>query len=194
MQGIYLIEVTRVGKTPLRYIGRSENIERRRTVGHRNSLRRGDHHNNHLQRAYDKYGEEAVIFTELCQMDDASEEEVREAETRFIWAYRFAASFSAEELEGAGWPPDAFECCNRADGSGGSSLVARELPGHQDAMYSRYKGVTFDKTRGKWVALIKHKGTQYGKRFDTELEAAQWRDAKADELYGVGVGYRNLAT
>jgi group I intron endonuclease len=50
--GIYCILNTHNGK---RYVGQSDDLPRRRTV-HFSLLRRGLHHNEHLQRAYMKYG------------------------------------------------------------------------------------------------------------------------------------------
>lgn len=50
--GIYCILNTHNGK---RYIGQSDNLPRRRTV-HFSLLHRGLHHNEHLQRAFAKYG------------------------------------------------------------------------------------------------------------------------------------------
>lgn len=46
--------------------------------------------------------------------------------------------------------------------------------GYTNAMYSKYKGVSFDKTRKNkpWYAKISIQGTYYKKNFDTELEAA----------------------
>ena len=50
---------------------------------------------------------------------------------------------------------------------------------------SKHLGVSYDKSRGKWVAEIKH---NYKKifigRFDTEHEAVVARDNKAIELFG----------
>lgn len=43
------------------YIGSSVNL-RQRVYGHRGGLRRGNHGNSHLQRAYDKYGDDTFHF------------------------------------------------------------------------------------------------------------------------------------
>jgi hypothetical protein len=50
---------------------------------------------------------------------------------------------------------------------------------------SKYKGVCWDKRRGKWVAQIKKAGThRYIGRFDDELAAAEAYDQTARELFG----------
>lgn len=53
--------------------------------------------------------------------------------------------------------------------------------------YSKYHGVTFDKSRsrGAWIARIKVAGTQHTVgRFDNELDAAMARDAAARRMHG----------
>ncbi len=53
---------------------------------------------------------------------------------------------------------------------------------------SRYKGVSFDKSRGLWTAHILNKNLG---RFDTEEEAALTYDKAATELFGE-FAYLNL--
>lgn len=54
-----------------KYIGKSDNIYVRWDE-HRKDLNKGVHHNKHLQRAWNKYGEENFIFeiVEKCKNDD----------------------------------------------------------------------------------------------------------------------------
>lgn len=59
LPGIYKIENLEDGKV---YIGSAVNLKTR-YVAHRNALRRGNHGNIHLQRAWDKYGECAFMFS-----------------------------------------------------------------------------------------------------------------------------------
>ena len=47
-----------------RYIGSAINLKRR-WITHLRSLRSGQHHNRHLQAAYNKYGEQSLIFSVL---------------------------------------------------------------------------------------------------------------------------------
>lgn len=65
--GIYAIINTTNDKF---YIGSAQNIKAR-WAEHRRDLRRGDHNNQHLQRAWNKYGAEAFVFTVLfsCTLD-----------------------------------------------------------------------------------------------------------------------------
>lgn len=48
-----------------------------------------------------------------------------------------------------------------------------------------YKGVTFDKSRGKWMAQLVFKGVTYlKKRFPTPIDAAQAYDTVAKQVFG----------
>ena len=52
------------------YIGQAKNVSKR-TSEHRQSLRRGDHKNSHLQNSFNKYGEAnfEVVFCVFCDLD-----------------------------------------------------------------------------------------------------------------------------
>lgn len=63
--GVYLITCKVNNK---KYVGCSNNIDRR-WAWHRSNLRNGTHHNQHLQRAWNKYGSEAFVFTLLEETD-----------------------------------------------------------------------------------------------------------------------------
>lgn len=69
--GVYAIVVNKFKK----YIGSAINIDKRLDE-HLNDLRRGDHHNKHLQRAFYKYGESNFDFVWIYE---CSEEEL------FLW-------------------------------------------------------------------------------------------------------------
>lgn len=72
ISGIYCIENETNGRA---YIGQSSDIKKRWTQ-HKSDLRAGRHDNKHLQRAWDKYGEDCFLFSivEECpveMLDDA---------------------------------------------------------------------------------------------------------------------------
>ena len=80
--GIYLLRNLSDGKV---YIGKSINLEKR-LKEHKLSLARGDHHNNYLQNAWNKYGENSFEIEILFNSD--SHEELNEKEIYFIKLYK----------------------------------------------------------------------------------------------------------
>jgi group I intron endonuclease len=62
--GVYRIEHTASGRL---YIGSSHNL-RKRWQAHLRCLRAGSHHSQKLQRAWDKYGEAAFVFTVMANV------------------------------------------------------------------------------------------------------------------------------
>src|SRR5262245_35260334 len=66
--GIYLITNTINGKE---YAGKSKRLQRRKYL-HFYDLKRGRHDNPHLQRAYDHYGRDTLVFlvVEYCEPED----------------------------------------------------------------------------------------------------------------------------
>ena len=74
MLGIYKIENKVNGKV---YVGQSVDITSR-WKSHRSELKRGIHYNDHLQRAWNKYGENNFTFTviEECKKDDLNDKEI----------------------------------------------------------------------------------------------------------------------
>ena len=69
IMGIYEIVNWEDGKASS-YVGSSVDIEQR-WRGHRCALRQGAHHSPYLQHAWDKYGEDAFVFSVLEEVEDA---------------------------------------------------------------------------------------------------------------------------
>lgn len=57
---------------------------------------------------------------------------------------------------------------------------------------SRYRGVSYQQHRGTWQGSIKFRGQVFRKTFKTEVEAAQFYNAKAIELLGDDCLFLNM--
>ncbi len=65
---------------------------------------------------------------------------------------------------------------------------------HRNNLYSKYKGVRWDKRYNKWYAGIRKSGKQFFLgSFDNEIDAAKAYDKKAKELFGE-FAYLNFGT
>ena len=73
MTGIYKITCLKNNKS---YIGQSVSIKRRWAT-HKRELAAGVHYNEHLQRAYNKYGKDSFAYEilELCSKEKLNERE-----------------------------------------------------------------------------------------------------------------------
>ena len=78
--GVYRIRNTEDGKA---YYGSSVSVNYR-LAKHRNQLERGEHANDHLQRAWNKYGPDAFVFELVIR---CSREDALFYEQRFLDAY-----------------------------------------------------------------------------------------------------------
>lgn len=83
--GVYEIVNLHNGKATA-YVGSSSNVEKRLTH-HRNALDRGEHCNEHLQRAWDKYGEAGFEMGVIEKVGDVAELLEREQ----VWLDRYFA-------------------------------------------------------------------------------------------------------
>jgi len=103
--GIYAIVNKVNGK---RYVGSSMN-RRRRIQDHRSSLVRQDHPNQHLQRAWNKYGEESFDF---IYVEDVPEDLLLDVEQRYLDentnGYNIAVCSTAP-MKGRKQTPEAIE-------------------------------------------------------------------------------------
>lgn len=73
VSGIYQIRNIVNGKV---YVGSSVNLRKRKN-GHLSTLRNNKHSSTHLQRAFNRYGEDAFVFEvlEICDVDEIEERE-----------------------------------------------------------------------------------------------------------------------
>lgn len=62
------------------YVGSSKDM-RKRGASHLRDLRKGSHHNSHLQRAWNKYGEDRFVFIPIAE---CKQEKLIEEENRYI--------------------------------------------------------------------------------------------------------------
>jgi len=64
------------------------------------------------------------------------------------------------------------------------SQNTKNTKGHKDSSIG-IKGVTYDKSRNKYMAQIMCDGKKYAKRFNTIEEAKDWYDKQAILLFGI---------
>jgi group I intron endonuclease len=139
VSGVYAIRCRPTGKV---YVG-SAILIARRWRGHRESLRRGKHHSDHLQRAWNKYGEGAFHFEVL---ETAPKEDLIVAEQRCIdemracdWSRGFNIAPRAANTLGAKLPPFTQE--HRAK-IGAALKGKRHSKEHKASNAAARKGVT----------------------------------------------------
>lgn len=66
------------------YVGSAVDFARRKR-NHWNQLRKGKHHNRHLQAAWNKYGEQAFVFVHVAELDEAAD--ILAEETKWLRQY-----------------------------------------------------------------------------------------------------------
>lgn len=101
VMAIYQITNTQNGK---RYIGSSIDY-RERVRGHLFHLREGKHHSKHLQRAYDKYGENAFKFSILKVV--TKKEKIVEIEQKYLDEFKPEYNSRPTAESNSGWKPSS---------------------------------------------------------------------------------------
>jgi group I intron endonuclease len=147
MIGVYKITNTLDGKV---YIGSTTIDTDWRWSTHLALLRRGKHHNRHLQRAWDKYGESAFSFEVVEQ--GTTQEDVREKERSWISKF-FGKGCYNTSMEGAGRPTEVSrfavrECVKKALENGITSVEKLEAYVQQSLGDSVRKDAIADVMRG----------------------------------------------
>lgn len=151
--GIYQILNTVNNK---RYIGSSVNIKKR-WWEHRNQLRNNKHHSVTLQRAFNKYGEEAFKFEVLQLVDDPNH----------LLAYEqsFLDYFKSYKKE------LGYNVCSIAGNTLGRKHSEESKHKMSEARRNSGKGYFFCNTTKYWTAYYYKDNKKKYKYFKTEQEA-----------------------
>ena len=176
MRGLYSITNKSNGKL---YIGKSEDLAKRKRE-HFSTLRNNTHCNKHLQRAFNKYGEDSFVFTILLEADESVDLSNLEIET--------IADFDSTNIE------NGYNITRGGEGVGG----------YKHSYESRVKmslshGGTgeLDKPKEKYHFTDEHKeNISKGKKVYTEEQLAEAVDLhkqgcsarKIEKLIGIGRG------
>lgn len=92
--GVYSILNIKNGKE---YIGGAYRSFSKRWRDHKNQLRRGTHHNRHLQAAWNKYGEAWFVF-DIIERCGPNSKEISDRETYLQWG-RYAVDLEGVQAE-----------------------------------------------------------------------------------------------
>jgi group I intron endonuclease len=150
-----------------RYIGKTTCSFRVRWSKHKWELNKEIHGNQHLQRAWNKYGNDSFIFEVLeeCPMEDMDEAEI-------FWIYTFQTlnrKYGYNLMSGGNKGKFSNEvkqkmCIDRT----GTKRVDNT---------SGYIGVFWDKSRCKWMSVIRiNRKSKYIGRFENIVDAAKEHD------------------
>ena len=168
--GIYQIENRTNGKS---YVGSSENL-RKRWQAHLSALRSGQHHNCHLQRAFDKYGEATFVFSVLEDIGEAS---------RLIPREQHHLDMLNPEYNLC---PTAGSCLGYRHTEDTKQKIREATLGEHNPNYGKYPD---EETRGR-ISEAKRgeRNPNYGKRFRKERrrKIGETRRGKTyEEFYGL---------
>jgi group I intron endonuclease len=155
MIGLYSIKHKGSGK---QYIGSSVDIKGRITT-HLKMLRRNEHHCDHLQRAWNLYGESEFILAPIMQAGTI--EFIREIEQRYL------DNFFGETL---------YNTNNKAIGAAyGDASAAKRPDWHMKSVRERFTKEELLEIYGKGRG---HKRTEESKKLISIALLSQWQDVK----------------
>lgn len=149
------------------YIGKSENIENR-FKHHLVDLRKGNHYNNHLQKSYNKYGEDNFIFDilEECNLNELDTKEIY-----WIKYYRdnnFDLYNICDGGEGGRMPDYIVEANKEKISKANKGKDYTRHLGKENGMYGKHHS---EETKLKIISKLDNKGKNnpmYGKRHSIE--------------------------
>lgn len=150
--GIYKIVNAINGKV---YVGSSINLHNRKK-NHFTTLNNGNHHNSHLQKAYNKYGKENFFF-EIIEI-------VTKNENKNI--------FKENILKSEQYWIDRYNACNIKYGYN-LAPKASSLLGYKKTPEQVKRGVTYGKFYGEGITASKVINLNTGKRYDSIKRAAE---------------------
>lgn len=126
MKGIYSILNNVTGKY---YIGEAVNLNRRK-ICHFSELRKNRHKNDHLQKSFNKYGEEAFVFTVIEENEKFTQEELYTLEAYYVMKYNSFAHGYNLTLGGTGTKGRLFSEAERR-------LKSEKMTGSGNHFYGR---------------------------------------------------------
>lgn len=183
MIGIYSITNTVNGK---RYIGQSINVQNR-IANHKSALRHNHHENEHLQKSFNKYGEDCFIFDIICE---CAEEQLDELERYYIFYYDCMNPDKGYNLESGGnarkhWSNELLEKMKAVRGGENSGMWGKRHTEETKAiMREKALGrVMSDKTKEKLSQA--HKGKLAKPLYCIEADAVFPSSLEAAEFAGL---------
>ena len=188
MIGIYSILNLQNNK---RYIGYSIDIQRRWQT-HKRDLKNNKHENEHLQNAYNLYGEENFVYEVI---EECSIEEIKEREKYWIKYYN-SKEDGYNMSEGGDGILNPTEDVRKkiSEGLKGSKngMYGVHLTGEKNGMYGKHhteetRKILSEKAKlrtGKNSNRARKVQASTGEIFDTMIEAARWAGCKDGSSIG----------
>jgi group I intron endonuclease len=162
---LYLIENQKTGAV---YVGKTVNAIRSRWNLHRSRLRRGKHHNRHLQNSWNKHGESVFAWIVVATYTTRSELDAAEIET--IARYRSSGTVY-----------------NTTDGGDGrtNSYVSPETRQKLSAVSRRYYADPAIRAQHRTIIAVRYADPAYRARHQASMEATRTPEARERHRAGL---------